>query len=351
MARGRPRSEKSVDQVQRGRAKDALAAWMAEPRSIEDIRQFLEQHFARPVVRRTAERYRDWMIDGFGALAAKTSTGRKGWMVPAKVPGPSMLTSQQLARCRRAADWLEREGRATWAQTLREISGLFAAEQAETPRRVTEVAVLSPAIRVRIAPWVESALQRAMARNRALRVRYRMTKVGDRVKKSGRILETTIHPYGIVYGERPFLVGGYDVGNRLARDERGERRIGWYALDRFERISESGSPIVGRGDFDLTAYVQRWFGTPRGDEDPFDVAWRFRPEVAERAALYEFHPTQRLQREDDGSLMVRFRAAGSLEMYWQLLRWGDTVEILSPDPTRFNAAVEEQQERWRAYFA
>ncbi len=323
---------------------------MTQPRSIEDIRQFLERHFARPVTRRTAERYRDWMVDGFGAVIAPSSTGRKGWAVPSKSAPTLDLSAQDVLRIRRAADWLERQGRATWAQTLRNLSGQLTPNDDAPDARPTEVSALAPSVRVRVSPWVESAIQRAMARNRALQVRYRMTKVAESRKSTGKILQSLIHPYGIVYGERPFLIAGYDVDNRLARDATGHRRLGWYALDRFEQISEAQQPILGRADFDLVAYAQRWFGTPRGNEQPFDVEWKFSPAVAARAALYEFHPTQRLERLDDGSLVVRFTAAGSLEMRWHLARWGDSVELMSPKRPLFDELANQQEREWRAYF-
>ncbi len=41
---------------------------------------------------------------------------------------------------------------------------------------------------------------------------------------------------------------------------------------------------------------------------------------------YVFHPKQRAERMEDGSLMVRFRAGGRQEMEWYLVRWGDHVE-------------------------
>ena len=33
----------------------------------------------------------------------------------------------------------------------------------------------------------------------------------------------------------------------------------------------------------------------------------------------------------DGSLIVRFAAAGHLEMCWHLYLWGDQVEVLAPE--------------------
>ena len=53
-----------------------------------------------------------------------------------------------------------------------------------------------------------------------------------------------------------------------------------------------------------------------------------------RAAEFHFHPTQVLEPQDDGSLIVRFTAAGWLEMAWHLYQWGDKVEVLAPQELR-----------------
>jgi predicted DNA-binding transcriptional regulator YafY len=37
-----------------------------------------------------------------------------------------------------------------------------------------------------------------------------------------------------------------------------------------------------------------------------------------------------MEDKPDGSLNVRFRAGGMLEMCWHLFRWGDQVEVLAP---------------------
>ena len=43
-----------------------------------------------------------------------------------------------------------------------------------------------------------------------------------------------------------------------------------------------------------------------------------------------FHPSQKIEIQDDGSSIVTFKAGGKLEMCWHLFTWGDSVEILEP---------------------
>ena len=80
--------------------------------------------------------------------------------------------------------------------------------------------------------------------------------------------------------------------------------------------------------FSLQKYAERSFGVFQ--EEPVDVIWRFSPKAARDAREFLFHPTQTFEEEPDGSLLVRFRAGGALEMCWHLFTWGDKVQIIEP---------------------
>ena len=71
-------------------------------------------------------------------------------------------------------------------------------------------------------------------------------------------------------------------------------------------------------------------GAFQREEEYGEVVWRFAPRAAEHARGFEFHPEQVMEDQPDGSLVVRFHAAGWLEMCWHLYQWGDAVEVLEP---------------------
>ena len=87
-------------------------------------------------------------------------------------------------------------------------------------------------------------------------------------------------------------------------------------------------------DFDLAAHAARAFGSFHTDAEQAEVIWRFTPGAAETAAEFIFHPEQKVTRDDDGGLTVRFTASGWLEMAWHLYQWGDQVEVLAPEALR-----------------
>jgi len=101
-----------------------------------------------------------------------------------------------------------------------------------------------------------------------------------------------------------------------------------YRLDRMSDLRVTETPGTRPPDFSIDAYAARSFGVFQ--EEPHDVVLRFVPDVADEVAAFQFHPTQTLTREPDGSTTVYFRAGGLREMAWHLFTWGGAVTILDP---------------------
>jgi predicted DNA-binding transcriptional regulator YafY len=110
--------------------------------------------------------------------------------------------------------------------------------------------------------------------------------------------------------------------NTKARDYR------LFSLSNIEKVEVTDFPFKRHKDFLLSAFAERSFGVFQ--EEPFDVAWRFSSDAAADAKTFLFHPTQTFEDQKDGSLIVRFRAGGALEMCWHLFTWGNEVEVLAP---------------------
>lgn len=88
--------------------------------------------------------------------------------------------------------------------------------------------------------------------------------------------------------------------------------------------------FVYPANFNIRDYAKKAFGSYHNDSEFGEVVWKFQPRAASRAARYQFHPGQRAEWLEDGSLVVRFTASGRLEMCWHLYAWGDAVEVLHP---------------------
>jgi predicted DNA-binding transcriptional regulator YafY len=66
----------------------------------------------------------------------------------------------------------------------------------------------------------------------------------------------------------------------------------------------------------------------------YNVELRFSPKVAEEVAEIQWHETQTVSFEKDGSVILRFRVDGLNEITWWILSYGDQVEVLSPQILR-----------------
>jgi predicted DNA-binding transcriptional regulator YafY len=134
--------------------------------------------------------------------------------------------------------------------------------------------------------------------------------------------ERTIAPYGLLLGARRYLVG-IDVA-------RSDGRLRHYRVEDISHAEPLDSSFDYPDDFTLADYAQRAFGSFHDDREYGEVAWKFSPEAVERAQRFLFHPSQTSETLNDGSLVVRFRASGHLEMAWHLYSWGRSVEVLEP---------------------
>ena len=61
-----------------------------------------------------------------------------------------------------------------------------------------------------------------------------------------------------------------------------------------------------------------------------DVKLLFSAEVRDEVLNYHFHSTQKMKKNDDGTVTVKFKACGEYEILWHLFKWGKDVKILSP---------------------
>ena len=79
----------------------------------------------------------------------------------------------------------------------------------------------------------------------------------------------------------------------------------------------------------MQEHVNKSFGVYQGEI--LNVKLSFSKNAAEEAKNFNFHPTQKIKEEKDGTLTVSFKACGSREIIWHVFRWGAECKILAPD--------------------
>ncbi len=71
-----------------------------------------------------------------------------------------------------------------------------------------------------------------------------------------------------------------------------------------------------------------------GIEAQREALARFAPAAAQQVRETLFHSDQKEEELEDGSIVIRFKAAGHLEMAWYLYQWGDKVDVIKPEPLK-----------------
>jgi proteasome accessory factor B len=131
-------------------------------------------------------------------------------------------------------------------------------------------------------------------------------------------------PYHLMYNNHTWYVLGK---SGLHKD------IHAFRLNRIKEITISDKCFVQDEKFDTYEYLGRaWAMMPEGKL--YNVKLRFLPEVAHNVAEVQWHSTQTVTFQDDGSAIVEFRVDGLSEITWWVLSYGDNVQVLAPKVLR-----------------
>jgi predicted DNA-binding transcriptional regulator YafY len=276
------------------------------------------------VSRKTAERLRDAIGDRFGHLE-QVNRGEvpKRWRLRSgTVNGFIKIVAEDLASLSTAAALLERERMSDQADRIDRVATILRALSTRPAltrieadlEALTEAEglALHPGPKPKISSEIIASLREAILACRKVRLHYLY-------RVSGKRGYQVVHPYGFLYGNRHYLVAWNE--SEKARDFRN------YALSNIERVEVLDEPFRRR-KFSLQDYAGQSFGTFR--EEPSDVVLKFSAKAAPDACDYLFHPSQKLESQEDGSLVARFHAGGLKEIAWHLVTWLPEVEVIAP---------------------
>jgi predicted DNA-binding transcriptional regulator YafY len=290
------------------------------------------------ISKRTAQRMLRMLESQFPDTdVSNDADGRRRWRLPSGVLRDLLaLSADELAALDLAAETMTRSGLTLEAENLEGLREkvLALVPPAHVARIETDLEALleaqglaaRPGPRQRIERRIVVAISEAIKACRTLEVEYRAR---DETAPRARKLQ----PYGLLTGLRRYLVA------RSAREEAGPMRL--YVVENIRSADVGKEPFVRDAAFDLRAFADRAFGVFQNEEEFGEVVWRFLPEAAVHAKGFEFHRSQRMEDQADGSLIVRFWASGHLEMCWHLYVWGDKVEVLAPQ------CLREMVHAWR----
>lgn len=142
-----------------------------------------------------------------------------------------------------------------------------------------------------------------------------------------------VYPLGMVnHNQSLYLIG-------WAPHREGERT---WKVDRIEDVEVTPLLFQRPESFDLRAYLGKSFGIFHGEGD-VRVTVRFSPTVARYVQEGRWHPSQRLTRQPDGSLVADFDLSTTEEIKHWILSFGKEAEVLQPAQLRDEIAAEVRE--------
>ena len=283
------------------------------------------------VGRRTAERMRDAVLALFPQVEEVSDPPTKRWRIRGGLSAFEQApTATEMLELTKAAAALRAAGEPARAAALEGLERkLKAAMRSTTLNRMApdlEALVRAETIAVQAGPRPSAdeamlaAIRAAVLAQQPLGFTY--SRPGAEPRRR------SVAPCGVMFGRANYLVAA----------DRETGRVQTFRLDRMSHVAPQEGVAPPPADFDLAAFATQSFGIYQDQIE--DVAIRIAPEGAAEARGWRWHPTQTLEDQADGSLVVRFRASGMRELAWHLFTWGDQATILAPERLKQTMATE-----------
>lgn len=170
-----------------------------------------------------------------------------------------------------------------------------------------------PQAKVNLLDEIFIQLQEAILKKRVVRICYYLPEQQNSV-----IFD--LGSYRLMYNDHTWYVVGKSSLHK---------GIGAFKLNRIKELTMLGKCFIEDERFDISEYLGRAWSMVR-EGRLYDVKLKFVPEVAHDVAEVEWHSTQAVRFEEDGSAIVEFRVDGLNEITWWILSYGDKVQVLAP---------------------
>jgi len=200
---------------------------------------------------------------------------------------------------------------------LESLTQKLAALKGEAGKNIEDLTIVNgtasaPRPRIRTDREIIEKLQEAILACRMVEMNY---------EKGGNIARLVRCPLGFLYGAQDnYLVAAHESYVEQPRH---------FYLSHISgvRITEK---YFDAKNFNIHEYAKKSFGAWISPEGGYRVKWRVKPEAAERARRFIFHPTQKITPRKDGALIVEFFADGLKEMAWHLMTWEGNIQPIAP---------------------
>lgn len=256
-------------------------------------------------VYRTAQRMTEALEAAFPQTEANEGDDRrKRWHIPARHVAALLSPSpEELAALSSGISQLEQAGMLQEASLTRSLAQKVRAlvpPEKGSRLAVDEEALLEalghaarPGPRPAAIREVDAAIYEALKGPFLLRFPYQKR---GQAKPADRI----VAPHGLLLGVRRYLVAR-DIAKPPSAP------LQHFRVEEIEAAEVLEESFEFDHGFDIRRHAEKGFGSFENAAEYGDVVWRFSPEAAAHARRFVFHPTQTVEDEPDGSLLVRFK--------------------------------------------
>lgn len=241
----------------------------------------------------------------------------EGYRIP-----PVQLQPQEVLVLKAALDFCRRNralGSISAAQSVEEkLLAALPRQEQQMAVGLDQTLVVEPvqAHSVPPLPEVEEALRTALAHRNRVRIRYQALAAESPT-------ERVVRPYGLAYrGVALYLIGFCELRNELRH----------FRANRIQKAEVLSDTFDRPADFDLDAYLRHMWEIEYGPQ--MTVRIRFYREAAQLARETIWHPTQQLQEEAGGSVILTMTTRGKNELARWLAGFGGSAEVLDPPELR-----------------
>lgn len=142
-----------------------------------------------------------------------------------------------------------------------------------------------------------------------------------------------IAPYHLHYFQGAWYVIAYCCWRKEVRT---------FALDRIRTIASSNEKFTPAENFSLDNYLGDSLGIERGQQTQ-KIRISFDPHQARWVRERKWHPSQEIENQADGSLIITFRVSSWREVKQWVLSYGHHAQVLEPKSLREEVAREIAQ--------
>ncbi len=166
-------------------------------------------------------------------------------------------------------------------------------------------------------------LQQAIVKKRKVNILYHSL-------SEETIIDVELRPYHLLYNNQDNNQVRYNSQAWFVLGHSSlHKSVHSFKLNRIRELKPTERCFVDGGNFDVNDYLGKaWSMRPEGQL--YNIKLKFLPEVAHDVAEIQWHNTQQVTFEDDGSAIIEFRVDGLNEIVWWILSYGDKVQILAP---------------------